>query len=248
MFSQEFIEKLKNAERLTVLTGAGVSAESGIATFRDPDGLWAQFNPQEMASVDGFMSNPELVWSWYQYRRETVFKAKPNAGHFAMAEIQDYFDPLTLITQNVDQLHQKAGSQDVLELHGNIIENHCLDCGESHDEEIDVEDKEVPVCNFCGGKIRPSVVWFGEMLPEDVLYQAGAASEDCDLFLTIGTSGEVYPAAGLPMIAQDNGAYVVEINPNETVYSNQADEKIMMSFSQAMPMIAEIVKKYRTKV
>jgi NAD-dependent deacetylase len=159
------LERLAEADHVVVLTGAGVSAESGIKTFRDPDGLWAKFNPAELASVDGFMSNPDMVWNWYQHRREIINSTKPNPGHFAIAKMQELFPKFTLITQNVDRLHQKAGSKEVFELHGNIIENHCFKCQQPFDDEIDYESKSPPKCKLCGGLIRPSVVWFGEMLP-----------------------------------------------------------------------------------
>ena len=163
------LEKLNSARHVAVLTGAESVRKAGYRTFRDPDGLWAKFNPAELASMDGFMSNPELVWSWYQHRREIINTCKPNAGHYAISEMQKLFPKFTLITQNVDQLHQQAGSENVLELHGNIIDNRCSRCQMPYLEEIDLSGKDVPRCNHCGGMIRPSVVWFGEMLPTDAI-------------------------------------------------------------------------------
>ncbi|MBM2816078.1 MAG: NAD-dependent protein deacylase [Ignavibacteria bacterium] len=241
------IEKLASAKHVAVLTGAGVSAESGIKTFRDPDGLWAQFNPAELASMDGFMSNPDLVWSWYQHRREIVAESKPNPGHYAIAEMQNLFEKFTLITQNVDRLHQSAGSKQVLELHGNIIENHCVRCKKDFVGETTLPDGQLPKCSYCGGMIRPSVVWFGEMLPADTLLAAENASNQCDFFFTVGTSGEVYPAANLPIVAKRHGAYVVEVNPNRTSISHSMDCCLSAPSGVALPLILNEFKKYRNQ-
>ncbi|MFA6570592.1 MAG: NAD-dependent deacylase [Bacteroidota bacterium] len=236
------IERLKNAQYVAVLTGAGVSAESGIKTFRDPDGLWAKLNPAELASVDGFMANPQMVWEWYQHRREIIHSSKPNPGHYAMAEMQKLFPKFTLITQNVDRLHQQAGSTNVVELHGNIIENHCFNCSKPYIEEVNVSDSKLPACTYCNGRIRPSVVWFGEMLPEDAIEQAQDTAENCDLFFCAGTSAEVYPAANIPILAKQSGAFVVEVNPNDTVLSNYVDLKLAYPSGVAFPAIVEKLK------
>lgn len=238
----KIIEIIKKAKRVVVLTGAGVSAESGISTFRDPDGLWNKFNPMELASVNGFMSNPELVWDWYNYRRNIIGNTTPNAGHYAIAEMQDLFENFTLITQNVDRLHQNAGSKNVLELHGNIIDNHCLNCEEKFEDAIDISNKNVPICKKCGGKIRPSVVWFGEMLPAETLKKSEKMSAKADVFFSIGTSGEVYPAAGLPAIAKQNGAFVIEINPNQTSISYFMHSHFRNNSAEVLP---EIVRKLK---
>ncbi|MDQ1265039.1 MAG: NAD-dependent protein deacylase [Bacteroidota bacterium] len=243
--SEKLIERLASARFAAVLTGAGVSAESGISTFRDPDGLWTKFNPAELASVNGFMSNPELVWSWYQYRRGIIHSTEPNPGHIAIAEMQNMFGKFTLITQNVDRLHQQAGSRDVIELHGNIIDNHCLNCKKPFEGETDLPDKQLPRCPTCGGFIRPSVVWFGEMLPQKALQDAEIAAQTCDIFFSIGTSGEVYPAANLPLIAGRAGAYTVEVNPNRTSLSHYFDERLEAPSGIAMPAVLEALKKYK---
>lgn len=246
-FPEQIYKALSGAEHVAVLTGAGVSAESGIKTFRDPDGLWAKFNPAELASVDGFMANPNLVWEWYRHRVEIISSTKPNPGHFAIAEMQTIFKRFTMITQNVDRLHHAAGSKDVIELHGNILENHCFDCGMPFDGETNLPDYKIPKCNQCGGRIRPSVVWFGEMLPVDAIRQAEKAAENCDVFFTIGTSAEVYPAANLPIIAKRQGAYVIEINPNVTSISNYMDLSIRATSAVALPELLHQFSVYKMK-
>lgn len=234
------IDKLANASHIVVLTGAGVSAESGVKTFRDPDGIWAKFNPQELASIDGFMSNPKLVWDWYQERRAIVDSVLPNTGHLALAELERIVPKFSIYTQNVDKLHQRAGSQNVQELHGNIIENKCFDCNEPYFDNI--EKDTLPKCKKCGGRIRPNVVWFGEMLPEQVLRNAERDASHCDFFITIGTSGEVYPAAGLPELAVRNGAFALEINANKTNISRLHQANIFAPSGLALPVIVELLK------
>jgi NAD-dependent deacetylase len=190
---------MHEAQRIAVLTGAGVSAESGVATFRDPDGLWAQFSPLELASMEGFLANPDRVRDWYAYRKSIATRVQPNAGHYALAQLENLKGGgLTLITQNVDRLHQRAGSRNVLEVHGNLLENRCNTCGE-----IRLDDAQE--CAHCSGIMRPNVVWFGEDLPVDVFAAAEQASQECDLMMVVGTSAEVWPAAGLPYRAKQYG-------------------------------------------
>lgn len=204
---------IKKAKRVCILTGAGVSAESGVATFRGyseevGDTLWSKYDPQQLASLDGFLQDPETVWQWYQWRRESNKDKKPNPAHIAIAQWQKQAkesgqQEVTLVTQNVDGLHQKAGSDpeqfevsgSLVELHGNIWQNHCLQCGEKHLEDV-TGVEQVPECKACGGQVRPSVVWFGENLDNKKWQAAETASYCCDLFLSIGTSSQVYPAAG----------------------------------------------------
>lgn len=236
------LEILQKAERVAVLTGAGVSAESGVATFRDPDGLWAQFRPEELASMDGFLTNPERVWQWYQYRRTVIHSVQPNPGHHALAQLEKLYPEFTLITQNVDRLHQAAGSTKVLELHGNIVENYCSRCRTPYSQEIDTQAQEPPRCPHCRALIRPAVVWFGEMLPADVVEQAEEAAQRCHVFFTVGTSAEVYPAAALPYLAKRCGAYVVELNPSTTAFSPYADLCIHAPSGQSLPRIVELLK------
>ena len=239
------LARLSDARSIGVLTGAGVSAESGISTFRDPDGLWTKFNPMELSSIDGFMANPERVWDWYQYRKKIANEAKPNPGHYALAEMEKIFDNFSAFTQNVDRLHQRAGLNNVYELHGNIIENKCFDCGRPFTDETDLPDKQLPVCPYCGGKIRPKVVWFGEQLPQDVLQLADSVARTCDVFFSVGTSAEVYPAAALPHTAKQYGALLVEVNPNATPLSSYADVHLQAPSGEALPQLLEAFKKYK---
>lgn len=237
---QIVIDKLNTAKHIVIFTGAGISAESGIKTFRDPDGLWAKFSPEELASMDGFMRNPQLVWEWYAMRLDLINEVHPNPGHIASAEMEKYFDKVTVVTQNVDRLHQRAGSTKVLELHGNLIENYCSRCERPYVKEIGkTEDKSVPKCEHCGAYIRPAVVWFGESLPMETLYEAGKEAEAADVMFVIGTSGAVYPAAHLPIQARRAGTFVVEINPNETELTPYMDVSIHAPSGVAMPAILE---------
>lgn len=244
----EIVKRLYEAEKIMILTGAGVSAESGIQTFRDPDGLWTKMNPAELASAEGFMANPELVWNWYQHRREIMGSKKPNPGHYAIAELQTIIPNVMLFTQNIDRLHQIAGAVNVFELHGNIVDNHCMDCQKSFINDIDKFSTSPPVCPHCGGKVRPSVVWFGEMLPYEILTKAQETAASCDIFFNVGTSAEVYPAADLPLIALRNGAFVVEVNPNKTVISNYVHARLEAPSGVAFPALLEEYKKYAIEV
>ncbi len=215
-FSPDLIDELRSANRVAVLTGAGTSAESGVPTFRDAQtGLWAKYEPQELATPEAFRRSPALVWDWYVWRRSLVAGAKPNAGHYALAQMARHVPELTVITQNVDGYHQKAGSADVIELHGSIMRTKCSNCDQVVDDFEETEDTP-PRCPFCTGLLRPDVVWFGENLPYDALSRALSAAHHCDLFFSIGTSSVVYPAASLPLEALELGTSTVEINPDRT--------------------------------
>ncbi|GMV52849.1 MAG: NAD-dependent deacylase [Chlorobi bacterium] len=239
MPSETTIQHLCDAMHVCVLTGAGVSAESGVATFRDPDGLWAKFSPQELASMDGFLANPERVRDWYTYRLHVIDSVTPNRAHTALATLEQHVPKLTLITQNVDRLHQQAGSRNVVELHGNLLENRCNGCGWLTDAH-----KHVEICIRCGDLMRPNVVWFGEMLPVEAIEQATEAARTCDVFICIGTSAEVYPAAQLPYDARNHGAYLVEINPNQTVLTPYAHQSIRHT---AVKAVSELVERFLNK-
>ena len=220
---ERLIQIVRESTRVAVLTGAGVSQESGLRTFRDPQtGLWAQHKPEDLASPDAFRRDPQLVWDWYAWRREAIKGVRPNAGHYALAELEKHVPSLTLITQNVDGLHRMAGSQNVLELHGNIQRVRCSTCGKVADQ-WDDELPTVPRCNVCGGLLRPDVVWFGESLPRAALETAVEASRACELFLSIGTSAVVQPAASLPFAARNRGAKLVEINRERTALTAKTD-------------------------
>lgn len=210
MISPDIVSLLRAAERIAVLTGAGVSAESGIPTFREAlTGLWENYRPEELATMAGFRRDPQLVWEWYRGRRQAIAAASPNPGHFALARLARLV-PTTLITQNVDGLHRRAGSTDVVELHGNIGRVKCADCNRVADPFPDTE--AIPSCERCGGPLRPDVVWFGELLPPEAIERAQTAARECDLFLSIGTSNIVEPAASLPWMAARSGAAVIVVN------------------------------------
>ena len=217
----ELIARLRQARRVAVLTGAGISAESGVPTFRQAQtGLWARYDPQQLATPQAFRRQPQLVWDWYAWRRGLVAGVEPNPGHFALAELERRVPQFTLITQNVDSLHQRAGSRAVLELHGNIARTTCSREGRVV-EAWPESDERPPRCPHCGAFLRPDVVWFGEALPAEVLEAAIAATRTADVFLTIGTSGLVHPAASLPLLAARQGAVTVEVNPEETPLSEE---------------------------
>jgi len=236
VFSSTLIQRMRSAERVAVLTGAGVSAESGVPTFRGEDGLWKKFRPEELANFDAFMRNPKLVWEWYNYRKKLIHEVKPNLGHYALAKMEDVCPEFWLITQNVDGLHRKAGSRKILELHGNIMRSRCVECGEESDTVELREGGELPRCR-CGALMRPDVVWFGEMLPEDVLRRAFEAARECDLFFSIGTSAVVQPAASMPLVAKEAGAFVVEVNTEPTVISESVDESILGMSGEVLPKL-----------
>jgi len=218
----ELLQALAAAKSVAVLTGAGVSAESGIPTFRDAQtGLWAKFSPEDLATPRAFRRNPRLVWEWYEWRRKLVAGAQPNPAHLALAEMERLFPRFHLITQNVDGLHQRAGSRNVIELHGNITRTKCSVEGTIVSTWQDTGDVP-PKCPACGALLRPDVVWFEEPMPEAEMEQATAASTTCDIFLSIGTSTVVYPAAALPAEALRSGATVLEINPQPTPFTAQA--------------------------
>jgi NAD-dependent deacetylase len=230
---------------LTVLSGAGVSKESGIPTFREAQtGLWSQYDPQELATPGAFHRNPRLVWEWYEYRRDLVAGARPNPGHRALAELERFIPRVLVLTQNVDGFHQDAGSSDVVELHGNIRRSKCFaDC---HGEPTLVDltalpDRDVapPRCPYCGDHIRPDVVWFGESLPQAALSQAWQASAECDVILVVGTSGVVYPAAALPQVAKEAGKVVIEVNPQASGISSLTDIFLQGSAGMILPSLVK---------
>ena len=223
-----------------VLTGAGMSAESGIATFRDAlTGLWAHFDPAELASEEGFRAHPQRVWDWYAERREAVRKARPNAGHHALARFaRAHPGALVLVTQNVDDLHQRAGNADTIRLHGDILQDRWLDAGCCGAACV-AQPGRPPACAVCGNLMRPGVVWFGELLPEAAIDQAQAAAQACRVMLVVGTSGAVWPAAGLAALARHSGAQVVIVNPAPSEIDEQAQVVLRGTAAQLLPALLE---------
>lgn len=240
---KSLIEKLKKSESIVFFTGAGISAESGIPTFRGKDGIWNKIRPEELANFNAFIRNPELVWEWYKHRKKIIHDSQPNAAHKTISEVQDYFKEVTVVTQNIDNLHRRAGSKKIFELHGNVERNYCINCKEYYNEELDFS-AGVPKCK-CGGLIRPDVVWFGEFLPMDQFTGGEKASASCDVFFVIGTSAVVYPAAGLISVAESSGATIVEVNLEETALSHLAD---FSYFGKAGEILPEIFSEYKSAV
>jgi NAD-dependent deacetylase len=231
------VETLRNAQSIAVLTGSGISAESGVPTFRDAQtGLWARYDPMDLATPEAFARDPRLVWEWYAWRRGLVEGAAPNSGHEALAQLERHVPEFVLITQNVDGLHRRAGSQRIIELHGNIMRSKCsleaviLEPGE--------DDRDVPPsCPRCGASLRPDVVWFGEMLPQEALEEAFESAQNCDLFFSIGTSSLVQPAASLPFEALRSAVAVVEINLDETPLSRHAEYALRGRVGEVLPAL-----------
>jgi len=235
-FPFSLIQSLRDAGKIVALTGAGISAESGLATFREAQtGLWSKFKPEELATAVAFRRNPRLVWDWYAWRRGTALKAEPNAGHRALAEMEKRAPGFLLVTQNVDNLHARAGSERMVELHGNLHRFRCFDRNCPSDN-FDVEHGR---CRSCGGNLRPDVVWFGEMLPTNALEAAISAAEECDVFFSIGTSNLVYPAADLWRRAKDSGAIVIEINRDSTALTPLADYSFLGKAGEVLPKLIQ---------
>ena len=242
-FTDALVDRLARAQRVAVLTGAGISAECGIPTFRDPGGLWQRFKPEELANVRAFLQNPELVQGWYAHRRSIAEETAPNPGHHALVALEDAIADFLLITQNVDNLHQRAGSRRVAELHGNITRTYCIDC-ETPATEADLAPLAggaLARCSACEGLLRPDVVWFGEMLPAGIFEQAAEAARRAEVFLSIGTSAVVYPAAGLPLVAAEHGAYVAELNVAPSAIAGSVDEVVLGPAGQVLPALVEAV-------
>jgi NAD-dependent deacetylase len=240
----ELVAQLRTARDILVLTGAGVSQESGIPTFRDAQtGLWARFNAEQLATSEAFDANPALVWGWYEWRRGLTLRAAPNAAHRAIAALSGRVPSLTLVTQNVDGLHERAGSPAVVRLHGSLHHPYCAACGAPHflegtpDPREDGGPLDPPACRACGGRVRPGVVWFGETLPAGSWNQALVAAERCDLLLSVGTSSLVYPAATLPELAARHGATVVQVNPAPTPLDDLARFTLRGTAAELLPQL-----------
>jgi NAD-dependent deacetylase len=235
------IEALKNSDKILVLTGAGMSAESGVPTFRDAQtGLWKRYRPEDLATPEAFHKNPQVVWDWYADRRKNIRHVSPHAGHTALVDMEQYFETFTLVTQNVDGLHQQAGSNDVVELHGNIMLSICSETGKPIDDAwITSNPGQPPVSpHHPRGLARPGVVWFGEGLPEGSLNRAMAEASRCDVCFSIGTSSLVQPAASLPYFALEAGAIVIEINPTPTPLSSNVHFSLQATAADSLTAIA----------
>ena len=243
VFPPEIIEKLNSSQRVAVLTGAGISAESGVPTFREAQiGLWSRFDPVELATPQAFRQKPKLVWEWYTWRRELISRARPNPGHYALVEMENLFPEFTLITQNVDGLHRLAGSQAIIELHGDISRTRC-----SSENQIVSDwpetDEIPPHYPHCGALLRPDVVWFGERLPSEPNETAFMAASSCQVFLSIGTSTLVEPAASLPFLALRSEAAVIEIYPQETPLTPFASYSFQYPAGEVLPVLVSMIKR-----
>ena len=236
---------IRASQRIAVLTGSGISRESGVPTFRDAlDGLWARYNPQELATPAAFRANPKLVWDWYEYRRAVARQAQPNPGHLALAELQRRLPGVQIITQNVDDLHERAGSTNLIRLHGSLHGNRCFYNCQGDPTPVDVSAltdfdpaNGPPRCPHCGRWVRPAVVWFGELLPPDQLAAAMDAAAHADLMLVVGTSGMVAPAADLPHLARRSGARLLEINPAASALTPAVDLWLQGPAGEVLPRV-----------
>jgi len=230
-------EWIEQARSVAVLTGAGISAESGLPTFRGPGGLWKSFRPEELATPGAFARDPKLVWEWYSWRREVHSRCEPNRGHVALAKLEQLKPQFTLITQNVDSLHERAGSRKIIHLHGSLWRVRCMSCGKEEQNEQVPLDPLPPRC-ACGGMLRPAVVWFGEALPQAAMAEAMQAATAAEVFLVAGTSSMVYPAAALPHVAMQHGARVIEVNLEATELSSLAHISLRGKSGEILPQLA----------
>jgi len=246
MFSNKLLARLRDASAVTVLTGAGISAESGVPTFRGKDGLWQNYKVEELATIQALQKNTQLFWQFYSWRRTMLQNIKPNLGHYALVDFERYFKDFTLVTQNVDNLHITAGNKKIIELHGNILRDRCSKCNTLFPA-VTSAGTDIPHCNKCGGTLRPDVVLFGENLNEAALRRAQHAAAECEIFFSIGTSTIVEPAASLPFLSKANGAYVVEINEEDTPLSVHSNEILRGSAGKILPQMAMVIEKLRIK-
>jgi NAD-dependent deacetylase len=243
-------EVVATARRVVVSSGAGMSKESGIPTFRDArEGLWSRFDPERLATEAGFRADPALVWTWYAQRRAAMARCEPHPGHHALVRLEASVPELTVVTQNIDGLHQRAGSRDVVELHGSIHRHRCVDCQRFAEaplvEPAGGADLEPPRCPECGSFLRPDVVWFGEMLPARAVERAWELVERCEVLLVVGTSGLVWPAAELPYVARRSGATVIEVNPEPSEVTGRVDIFLPGPAGEVIPPLAERVLRER---
>jgi len=232
-------QKLKDSRKIVFVTGAGISQESGIPTFRGKDGYWRRYDPMKLASIDAFYDDPKLVWEWYEDRRKNILSVKPNEGHFAISQMEEFKD-IVVLTQNIDGLHQRSGSTNVLELHGSIIRIKCTVC--DFTDNITENFESLPPKCKCGSMLRPDVVWFGEPLPQNIWQSAIKEASICDVMIIVGTSLVVSPANTLPVYAKQNGAILIEVNPEKTVMSNDMTLSIQATSVGVLPKMLSIFK------
>ena len=232
-------QKLKGSKKIVFVTGAGISQESGIPTFRGKDGYWRRYDPMKLASIDAFYDDPKLVWEWYEDRRKNILSVKPNEGHFAISQMEEFKD-VVILTQNIDGLHQRSGSTNVLELHGSIIRIKCTVC--DFTDNITENFESLPPKCKCGSMLRPDVVWFGEPLPQNIWQSAIKEASICDVMIIVGTSLVVSPANTLPVYAKQNGAILIEVNPEKTVMSNDMALSIQATSVGVLPKMLSIFK------
>jgi len=232
-------QKLKGSKKIVFVTGAGISQESGIPTFRGKDGYWRRYDPMKLASIDAFYDDPKLVWEWYEDRRKNILSVKPNEGHFAISQMEEFKD-VVVLTQNIDGLHQRSGSTNVLELHGSIIRIKCTVC--DFIDNITENFESLPPKCKCGSMLRPDVVWFGEPLPQNIWQSAIKEASICDVMIIVGTSLVVSPANTLPVYAKQNGAILIEVNPEKTVMSNDMTLSIQATSVGVLPKMLSIFK------
>lgn len=240
VFTDDLINLLRNAKSVVVVTGSGVSAESGVPTFRGEDGLWRQYRAEELATPQAFFSDPVLVWEWYDWRRGVIAEAQPNPAHKIIADMERYYPEFLLITQNVDGLHRKAGNERIVEIHGSIWRVRCVT---EHNEHYLYDNPlgDIPPKCECGNLLRPAVVWFGESLPLEGITTATESIQNCEVLMTVGTSGVVYPVASFPMLAKSSGATVIDVNMDVTPITSIADHSLRGKAGEALPKLWETI-------
>lgn len=242
----QLIDLLKKSKHVFVFTGAGVSKESGLPIFRDLDGEWTKYDPMTFATLDGFLQNPVMVWNLYRRRQQQIADAQPNPAHVTIAEMESYYPDFLLCTQNVDDLHERAGSRKIVKIHGDVTRVRCIDCGRNHmvadyDFPDEFDNGSLPKCSGCGGLCRPDIVWFGEYVPQEAFIASTMAANECDLMLIVGTSGEVSGGYGFAERALNHGAKIVEVNPTQGALTHYAHFWIPEPAGVALPQIWELV-------
>jgi len=241
VFSHKVMESFKRAKKVVVITGAGISAESGVPTFRGANGLWRRYRAEDLATPHAFQRNPQLVWEWYDWRRRLISDKEPNPGHAAIAAMETLFEEFLLITQNVDGLHRKAGSRKIIEIHGSLWRVRCMTEGRIFPNN-EVPLREIPPRCECGALLRPDVVWFGESLSEKDLADSYTALRECDCLMVVGTSAVVQPVASFPAVARNGGAFILEINVQPTPISGSVDESILGKSGEVLPRLVKSMR------